>query len=84
LWILLRRTFFCTERQRQIRHYYTCCRCNKWRPRQRLSRGGLWVEVVNLISSDEQSELVGYIGDFFGILRSWTIPSTIPKIVTSA
>jgi hypothetical protein len=29
LWILLRRTFFCTERQRQIRHYYTCCRCNK-------------------------------------------------------
>jgi hypothetical protein len=44
--------------------------------------GDLGVEVVNLIPSDEQSELVGYIGDFFGILGSWTIPRTISEIVT--
>jgi hypothetical protein len=35
--------------------------------------GDLRGEQVNLIPSDEQSELGGYIGDFFGILRSWTI-----------
>jgi hypothetical protein len=44
--------------------------------------GDLGVEVVNLIPRDEQSELVGCIGEFFGILRSWTIPRTIPKMVT--